>query len=256
MKKVIIGLMLSGTVHAQEKITTQLEIPQTTFKMKSELRSSTNSFSDKSSAANFRVRLDPAWTKGNITFGLRQDIKNKVSGGVDAYTLENTRAFVGQNYKADDWQIQPRIEAWLPTNVMERNSLTYQGSPGVALKVKRKWLNVTSNYELNGRKNVYQNSKNTYADTVMFNELKNEIRISKNIAGNLNIKFDDSWDQAGNRSQKYLFEQSLGVNLANNLDLEIGHAIEKPTLAKNKDNSFVVYDKDLSQMYTAVSYVY
>ncbi len=265
MKKNILGIFLilsfGVNVSAQEMITatttsTQAQPANTSFILKSEFRTSINSFSDKSATTIFRLRLDPSWTQSDLVIGFRQDIKDRNSLGKDAFTLENTRTYVGKNYKVSDWQIQPRVEAWLPTNVIDRDTLSYQGSPGVAVKVRKKWLNVTSNYELNGKKMMYQNSKNTYAEWVMFSELKNEIRISKKVLGNLNAKFDDSWDQAGNRTQKYLLEQSLALNVAENLDLEIGHAIEKTTLAKNKEDSIVGFDKDLSQVYTAVNYVY
>ena len=103
---------------------------------------------------------------------------------------------------------------------------------------------------------LYSESKNNYTDWILCNELRNEIRLTKSVAGNLNIKFDDSWDELGIRSQKYSFEQSLGFSIAPNFDLEVGHVVEKATLANNKEASFVLYNKDLSQLYTTVSYLY
>lgn len=227
------------------------------FKLKAEFRSAQNSFSDKSSVTNFRLRLDPSYSWGDWTLGLRQDIKNRYANGQESYTLESTRAFAGRNYKVDEWQLQARAEAWLPTNVRDREQQTFQGSPGAALKVKRKWLSVTSNFELNARKMTYSTTKNNYADWMIFNELKNEIKISKSLVANLNVKFDDSWDQQGKRSQKYSLEQSVSVNVATNLDLEIGHVVEKPLLATSgKSDSFVGYDKEFSQLYTQINYVY
>ncbi|OQW53426.1 MAG: hypothetical protein A4S09_07440 [Proteobacteria bacterium SG_bin7] len=259
-KLIIVTLLVGSHAFSQENsvttLETKLEPVKTSFKIKSELRSSLNSFSDKAAEANFRLRLDPNFTYGDIVFGLRQDIKDRFSAGNDNYVMENTRTFVGKNYNTGDWQIQPRIEVWLPTNILDRDKLSYQGSPGAAFKVKRRWLNVTSNYELNGKKMVYQNTRNNFADWVMFNELKNEIRFNKFVAAHLNAKFDDSWDQSGLHTQKYSLEQSLGLHVAENLDIEVGHAIEKTTLAKNKSDSFVGFDKDFSQMYTAVSLVY
>lgn len=252
-------MLTTLNVRAQEttsKIETKVETPKTAFKLKSELRSSINSFSDKSSISQFRLRFDPNWSLDEWTIGLRQDMKNKFSNGKDDYTIENMRTFIGRNYKVSDWQIQARLEAWLPTNVKDRTQLSYQGSPGVGVKIKRKWLSVTSNYELNVKKMFYQSSKGKYSDWVLFNEFKNEIRLSKTIVGNLNIKFDDSWDQNGNRGQKYLFEQSIGFSLASNFDFEIGHAIEKQILVNNSSDSFALYDKDYSQLYTALSYIY
>lgn len=251
-----LNVLAQQDIATSSTLETKLEPVKTSFKLKSELRSSVNGFSDKTTTTNFRLRLDPSWAREDIVIGLRQDIKNRISLGTDAYIVDNTRSYVGKNYKINDWQIQPRVEAWLPTNVMDRDTLSYQGSPGAAVKVKRKWLNVTSNYEFNGKRMLYQNSKNNYADWVMFNELKNEIRLSKQLYGNLNAKFDDSWDQAGNRTQRYSLEQSLAIKIEENLDIEVGHAIEKATLAKNKGDSFVGYDKDLSQVYSAVNYVY
>lgn len=263
-KKFFFGFLVIGSITLAQEIppatTVQTKAPLSptakAFKLKAELRSAMNSFSEKAPVAQFRLRLDPSIAFGDWTVGIRQDIKDKYTKGEDNYTLENTRTFAGRNYKAEEWQIQARVEAWLPTNVRERDQLSYQGSPGTAVKVKRKWLNVTSNYETNARKMVYGTTKSAYADWMVFNELKNEIKIAKSVVGNLNVKFDDTWDQQGKRSQKYSMEQSLGINVTAHLDLEVGHFIEKSILAGGKTDSFVGYDKDLSQLYTQINYVY
>ncbi len=226
------------------------------FKIKTEMRSSQNSFSDRSAQSQFRLRLDPTWNLGAWSVGARQDIKNKNFKGQDDYTLENTRVFGGRNYEVAGMNVQARIEGWLPTNVKDRTSLTFQGGPGTAVKVKKRWLAVTSNYELNARKMNYQSAKANYANWIVFNELKNEIKITKPISANLNIKLEDAWDQTGIRSQKYGIEESLAYNVSDSLSLEIGHLIEKPLLTANKTDSFVGFDKDFSQLYTQINYVY
>ena len=121
-------IFCSINVHAQENqnsLKTKIEGAPSVFKLKTELRSSANSFSDKASISQFRLRLDPSWSVNDWVIGFRQDVKNKFSSGRDNYIFENTRAFVGRTYKADDWQIQPRMEVWLPTNIKDRDKLSY-----------------------------------------------------------------------------------------------------------------------------------
>lgn len=226
------------------------------FKVRGELRGWNNSFANTASVSNFRLRIDPSWTIGSWVLGFRQDLRNSFSGGKNHYTLDNTRTFYGINFQTNGFGINPRAEIWLPTNVADRSRLSYQGSPGLALKIKKGWNRFTSNVELNFRKMFYDTKKASYTDLIAFYEFKNQYNVTDSVALNLNLKVEDQWNQTATHSQKYQFEQSAGMIVAKNMELELGHFVEKPLLKNGRPEAFVVYDKEISQVYLQASITY
>ncbi len=260
---IIIALLLSIQMSfAQENLTSQttaeVEKSETKFKIKTEIKNSTNAWADGSQVNNFRLRLDPEVTFGRGVFALRQDVKGKYSEKEDITFLDDTRLMAGRSYSVGKVKLQPNFEVWLPTNLELRDRTNHQVDPGLSLKAKTEYGRVKVSYELNGRQMNYgADVKTGEASYKVFNELKNSIRMSDRSALNLDFKYNDDWDQKGRRSQKYEMQQGISYQFDENWNVQLGHMISKKNLNSDKSTkSVVMYDAGFSEFFTQLTHVY